>query len=450
MPAAAALPAAKGSYKSRLLLIAIGAALVLPLLAAALLAALIDAGRFRPQIAAVVEAATGRALRIDGKVRLELLPFPAVAVEDAALVDPRVSGTPDLARWRELSLGARLAPLLRGRLELTRLRVAGLELRLERAADGSANWSGLGSGAGRRSAPTVRLHSLDGVEIRDGRLLYVDARRGTRLEFADVSVDLPRWTAGAPLSIAAGATWRPATAPPVPIALATVLRPAGESLLLQQTRITFRWRAVPDATGLAVRLDAPRLEVDPERLTATGAPLDIRLGSKRDLLTVRDWRVAVDEGGLTAAAHLVLESTSLRRLLDESGIGAPLTSDPGALGAWRLATMLRGARGDLLLEPLELRLDATTLRGRAWRSAGGLIEAELAGDQMDIGRYLEPLDAPTPPFEFPTAALRALPARATLSLESATLGEARLEGVTLRLVGAGGGVRAAAPAPGSR
>jgi hypothetical protein len=68
---------------------------------------------------------------------------------------------------------------------------------------------------------------------------------------------------------------------------------------------------------------------------------------------------------------------------------------------------------------------------------------------MDLGRYLEPDDAPTPPFVFPTASLRALEMRATVTLEGATLGDAALEGVTLRLLHDAAGVRrtAAAAAP---
>jgi AsmA protein len=434
----------------RKLLIAIGGMIALALIAAGALVALVDAGRFRPQIAAAVESATGRPLRIDGAVRLDLLPFLAIAVEDAGLVNPPGFSGPYLVRWRELTLGAKLGPLLRGRFELTRIRVTGAELRLERRADGVVNWAGLGGGSesGRDSA--LRLRSIDGLEVRDGALSYLDARDGTRLEFADVSADLPRWTPGSPLSIEAGLTWRPANSPPLPFALETALQWDGEPLLLRDTRVTLRWRASEEAQGLGVQLDAPRIEIASDPLNASGAPLELHLGSGRDALTVRDWRVATGDDGISIVADVALESASLRRLLDESGIGAPSTTDPGALGAWRLMTRLRAERGELLLEPLEIRLDATNLRGRASRPAGGPIGIELAGDRMDIGRYLEPADAPTPPFEFPTAALRSLQARATLTLDSATLGDARLEGVTLRLVGDAGGLRAGQKEQGAR
>lgn len=433
----------------RSILIAIGAALALMLIWAVALEALVDAGRFRPQIAAAVESATGRALRIDGTVRLDLLPFVAIAIEDAGLANPPGFSEPFLVRWRELALGARLAPLLRGRLELTRLRATGLRLHFERRADGSVNWSGLalGGGSGRNGAS--RLQAIEGLEVREGTLTYLDAREGTRIEFGDVRVDLPGWVAGSPMPITAEATWRPATAPPLPIALETALHAGEGLLLLRDTRLTLRWRAERAASGLAVQLDAPRVEIDLGAATVAGAPLELRLGSGRDPLTVRDWRVASGHDGLTVAAAIALESASLRRLLEESGIGAPLTNDPGVLGALHLVATLAGGRAELRLDPLEVRLDATTLRGRARRPAGGSLEIELAGDRMDIGRYLEPADAPTPPFEFPTAALRALPARVTLMLQSATLGDARLEGVALRLISDGSGLRAESPATGA-
>ncbi len=425
----------------RSVLIAIGGALALTFAGSAVLVALVDAGRFRPQIAAAVEAATGRPLRVDGAVRLDLLPFPAIAVEDAGLANPPGFAEPYLIRWRELALGARLGPLLRGQLELTRIRLTGLELRLERRADGGVNWSGLGpvGDAGRDVA--IPLRSMDGLEIRDGRLLYVDALDATRIEFDAVRLDLPRWTPGEPLAIELGAIFRPSAAPPLPLTVSSAVHPDVQTLRLSNTRLTLRWRTDAAATGLAVELDAPRVEVDLERRTVAGAPLELRLGSARDALAVRDWRVAAGEQGVSADARIALASTSLRRLLEESGLGAPLTSDPTALGPWSLAGTLRLEPGGLRLEPLELRLDATTLRGHGSRLADELFEVDLVGDRMDIGRYLEPVDAPTPPFEFPTAALRALPLRATLALESATLGEARLEGVTLRLTGDASGPR---------
>lgn len=434
---------------TRYILLALGGAIALVALGLALLVALVDAGRFRPQIAAAIEAATGYPLRIDGEVRLDLLPSVALAVEDVALANPPGFSAPDLLRWRELTLGARLVPLLRGELELTRLRLVGPDLRLERRADGSVNWARLAA-ASPRGGGALPLRSIAGIELRDGRFVYLDAQAGTRLELDDVSVDVPQWRMGAPLPIAAGATWRRSGAPAMPIAIETWLEWAADAPRLRDTRVVLRWRATEAATGLALQLDAPRLEFDAATATLGGAPLEWRLGSGRDPLAIRDWRVSARDGGANVVAAIALEAASLRRLLEESGIGAPLTSDPGALGTLHVAASLRVAPDEWRLAPLELRLDATTLRGSALRSAGGPVEIDLAGDHMDIGRYLEPADAPTPPFVFPTAALRALPARATLRLESATLGDARLEGVTLRLVGDANGLRTERPVRSAR
>jgi len=50
---------------------------------------------------------------------------------------------------------------------------------------------------------------------------------------------------------------------------------------------------------------------------------------------------------------------------------------------------------------------------------------------MDLDRYLKPEDAPSEPFVFPVAALKALRAEGTLEIDEGVLGGARLRGIRL-------------------
>jgi AsmA protein len=420
-----------------------------------LLTALVDAGRFRPQILAAVEAATGRALQIDGDVSLDVFPWLAVTVSDAALANPPGFASPELLRWSELSLGARVAPLLRGELELSRIRLTGARLQLERRADGVANWQGLGSAvtaadAQRRS--TV-LRSLEGIDLRDGSVTFVDAAAGTRVALRDLALTLPGWTRGAPLPLQLSGLIELGGQAAWPFALSTVLQQQEAATTLGELRGTLTWKTRPDARGLQLALATDRIEVMHEPVMLRGAPLEILIGTgataQRDRIAIRDWRYVAGGPQSAASAQLELRLANLRRSLLDAGITPPYTTDPTALTNLRLTGGLRLAGEAWQVEPLEIVLDATTLRGRAQRAGDGVIELALAGDRMDLGRYLEPDDAPTPPFVFPTASLRALEMRATVTLEGATLGDAALEGVTLRLLHDAAGVRrtAAAAAP---
>ncbi len=422
-----------------------------------LLTALVDAGRFRPQIQAAAEAATGRALRIDGDVSLDVFPWLAVTVSDAALANPPGFESPELLRWSELSLGARVMPLLRGELELSRIRLTGARLQLERRADGVANWQGLGSTAtaGDAQRRSTVLRSLEGIELRDGAVSFVDAAAGTRVALRDLALTLPGWTPGAPLPLRLSGQVELGGQTAWPFALSTVLQQQEAATTLGELRGTLTWKTRPDARGLQLALATDRIEVLHEPVVLRGAPLDILIGTgapaQRDRLAIRDWRYVAGGPQSAASAQLELRLANLRRSLLDAGITPPYTTDPTALTNLRLTTGLRLAGEAWQVEPLEIALDATTLRGRAQRGADGVTDLTLAGDRMNLGRYLEPDDAPTPPFVFPTASLRALELRATLTLERATLGDAELEGVTLRLLHDAAGLRqapaAAAPSP---
>ena len=414
-----------------------------------LLTALVDAGRFRPQIQAAVEAATGRALQIDGDVELDVFPWLAVTVRDAALANPPGFENPELLRWSELSLGARVMPLLRGELVLSRIRLTGARLQLERRADGVANWQGLGSAASAGDAQrrSTVLRSLEGIELRDAAVTYVDAAAGTRVALRDLALTLPGWTPGAPLPLQLSGVVEPNGQAPWPFALSTVLQQQESATTLGELRGTLTWKARPDARGLQLALATERIEVLHEPVVLRGAPLQILIGSgvtaQRDRLVIRDWRYVSGGPQSAADAQLDLRLANLRRSLLDAGITPPYTTDPVALAALRVAAGFRLEGAAWQVQPLEIVLDATTLRGRAGRGDDGVIELALAGDRMDLARYLEPDDAPTPPFVFPTATLRALEMPATVTLERATLGDALLEGVTLRLLHDAGGLRRA-------
>jgi AsmA protein len=433
---------------TRWILIGLGAVAALVAAGLWLLTALVDAGRFRPQIQAAVQSATGRALQIDGDVSLDLFPWLAISVSDAALANPPGFSSPELVRWRELSLGARLRPLLQGELELSRIRLTGAQLVLERRADGVANWQGLGESAAPAAEAEQRrtvLRSLAGIELRESSVTYIDQAAGTQVALSDLAVTLPRWAPGEPLPVQASGGIALDPRPRWPFALSTTMTFRAGATALADLSLALTLKTQAAAKGVATSWKAESVELIHEPLVVRGAPLLVKLGTGENNLSIRDWRYVAGGAQSAAAATVQLQLAALRRTLLDAGITPPYTSDPDALGPLRVATTLRLTDGLWQLEPLEVKLDATTLRGRVAQDAAGVVEVTLAGDQMALGRYLEPDDAPTPPFVFPTAALRALEARATVTLERATLGDAELEGVTLRLVHDAAGLRRAPP-----
>ncbi|MBM3559352.1 MAG: AsmA family protein, partial [Alphaproteobacteria bacterium] len=191
----------------RTLLIAL-AAVVAAIVAAVLLApAFVDGDDLKRRLATEIEAATGRALAIDGEVSVELLPTPALEVAGVRLANTAGAAMPDMVRSRALRVEVALWPLLSSRVEVRRLILVEPTVELEQRADGGANWNfdppakPIGPAAGDADARPADAEKgfagqLDNVQITRGTVVWRrdgDVRRFERIEalVSAVSLDGP-------------------------------------------------------------------------------------------------------------------------------------------------------------------------------------------------------------------------------------------------------------------
>lgn len=424
--------------------ILLGAAALLALVAVlvVVLVSFVDVAAFKPRIAREIRALTGREAELRGELAVEWLPWLAVTLGEGALRNPPGSPGPTLLAWRELRLGARLVPLLQGRLELDRIRIDGLELRPHRAADGRTNWddlaaAGLAGGGATRAGGTSP--TVAGLELRDALIAFEDLRDATRVQLDLAQLRLGAFALApsgtteldARFDLAAGARALDAAR------LSTTLRWTPARFAAERLALSGRLHQGGEAAGgdgLALSLEVPALGFERASGELTASVVDARFGPA-GTLALRDLRFRA-AGPPAAAGRASLRSAAPRALLAGLGVDLPPTTDPAAFGRLELdATAALDAEG-LRVEPLALLVDDTRLAGRLVRGAGAgaIAEFELAGDAIALGRYLEPYSAGAEPFVFPSQALAALRLRGTLTLSRATLDDVVLEGVTLRLV----------------
>lgn len=124
----------------RVALILVVIVLAVPLALAGTLWAVISTGAATRWAEGAVERATGHAVRIDGAVHVAPGLVPTLAVEDVALLNPPGFSRPDLAHARRVEAQVALLPLLHGEVEVRRIRLAGLDMKLEVNAAGQRNW----------------------------------------------------------------------------------------------------------------------------------------------------------------------------------------------------------------------------------------------------------------------------------------------------------------------
>jgi hypothetical protein len=169
-------------------LIAAAALVAAPLAAIVAIAASgvpVSAAPWRDAIGAVASDALGRPVTLDGPLELVLGLRTRLEVGGIRIANPPGFATPAFAELGAARAEVDLWPMLRGRLRIRTLDAANVKVRLERAADGRANWT-----FDALSAAPEPDDQGAGVAVRIGRMtlrdLAVEHHAGGRVRYFDL------------------------------------------------------------------------------------------------------------------------------------------------------------------------------------------------------------------------------------------------------------------------
>lgn len=387
------------------LLILIAATVLLLAGLAAWLSFSFDPNDHRARLSAEVLRHTGRELRIDGQLGLSVYPWLGVEAGRLTLADAPGFGDSPLARIDRLEARARLIPLLRGDLEIDRIVIDGLELKLVRAADGRTNWSpppdktGAATDDARREPRTLgaAVFALGGVDIRSARLTWSDLQSGVHYALDDVDLQAGEIRPGIAFPLALALTLSRGATSSAPATLHTRFE------LDTQARFDPA-RDTLNLSGLALNLAAEAAELPGGRLHASlRADVDADLGA--GMLNVTG--LTVDTLGLHATGQI--EARALhdaprfggrikvaafdpRSTLDALGIERPPTADPAVLARAQLEAEFDATATLLELRSLSAVLDDTRIEGELAITdfARRALRFELKADGIELDRYLPP------------------------------------------------------------
>ncbi|MFO7275813.1 MAG: AsmA family protein [Pseudomonadota bacterium] len=417
-------------------------------IAVATLTLLVDPNVFRDEIEAAVRARTGLPLRIEGELDIAWFPWLAVRT-GAAGIGSRQDAGEQVVKWESARVGARLVPLLQGRLVIDRIRVDGLHLDLRRDATGHGNWEDLlqldaqsGSVPDADSASRA-TPEIAGLEIRDGAVDFVDARSGRRVQVREWNLD--------------AGEWRSAVELPIRSSFSVVLHQAPESdaaPLRAEVQIDLHVTVSDDFSAFELRDTTLDARIEGGRFGDKGIPIEMRaakLSFTREPLSfsapdvalrIADARVQSSveglerDGTLRVGGPVTVEVPSLRALIAALGLEVSPPRDPQALGALEASANWALENDALVIEPLRMKLDGTTIAGRITRSAAesAVWTVDLRGDEVDLGRYVDVEEKKDDePFELPVDAIRALPLRGSLAFDRARYGDTQMKNLRLHL-----------------
>jgi AsmA protein len=371
---------------------------LLAVLALALLWWFLDPDDYRSQIEARASAAIGRPVHLTGALHWQLGRRIALVSEGGNIANADGFSPVPLARWSRVRLGVAARPLLDKRVLIDHVEIDGLQLQLQRDAEGRVNWELQVAGGDEKSSAQHIEIRIGGFALHAGALRYLDAGTG-----ADWHVTGLEASAKLPADVmAADREFRE-------VSLAG--RVAGGQLM---------------AEGVSFGFEAAVLRLSPQQL---------HLPAFR-----ARWADARLSGHITARlpgpdmdARLNLQAPSLRSLLATAGVKPPPMRDAGTLGALQLEFAMRYVADAATVTDLSMKLDDTHLTGQVSlpKLEPLALRFDLTADRVDLDRYREPADVQSEPLELPLAWLKQLDARGALQIRQATVAGAAAKEVRI-------------------
>jgi len=365
---------------------------ILLLLAAWLLPSLFSADRFRRRLEVRLEQALGRSVHL-GAISPKLLPHPGFSIDNVTIREDPAFGSEPFARADHIDCDVALLSLVRGGLQLGRLRLEGATINVVRTPPGHWNVERVVSAA----APAAIGHKPPtlSIEVQDGRLNFSEG--STRRPFAITGLD-GRLTidraAGVVSFDVSGTPIRTdlALPPPGRVELAGVWKPrAAESLeVTLRTRGALLYDWIPLATGH----DAGIYGIVDADAHLTGSLAALAIDAQLHLSQVRRWESLPPVGDLPVSVSIkaVLDRNA-RQLRFEQAVadfGASRMQFAGTvaqLGSQAMLDMTASTEG-ARMEDFSALVSRLVSKPTSWGVLGTTGIAGLAGGRLTIqGRW---------------------------------------------------------------
>ncbi|MFG0418636.1 AsmA family protein [Pseudomonas sp. zjy_8] len=458
---------------------------------------LFDPNDYKDEIRQLARDKAHVELTLNGDIGWSLFPWLGLELHEASVATLNKPKEP-FADLQMLGLSVRVLPLLRREVQMSDVRVEGLNLTLARDEQGHGNWEDIGkplpaqNGAGPDApaqAPAEQTPAttdssdraikldIDSLTVNNARVQYTDAKTGQNYSAESIQLSTGPVHEGANVPLKASAF---ISASQPSIKARTEL--AGELRFdrklkrynFEDMRLSGETSGEPTGGKTVTFAAQGQLLVDLAANVASWNGLKVSANQLRALgeLNLRDLDKAPQlSGGLSIAQF------NLRAFLESIGHPLPATNDPAAFAKLELVTRLQGTPSSLALEDLAVKLDDSTFSGRVAVEdfAKQALRLQLKGDTFDADRYLPakseeakgataarqaevkqqeasavagagttPLpNAPTQVAWsddklLPVDRLRALDLQADLAFGSLTLDKLPIEGAQLKAVGQGG------------
>ncbi len=367
---------------------------------------LFDPNDYKDEIRQLARDKANVELTLNGDIGWSLFPWLGLELHEAS-VATLTNPTKPFADLQMLGLSVRVLPLLRRQVQMSDVRVEGLNLSLNRDENGHGNWEDIGKPAPAEPGATppstdnnptvasrpdkasqpIRL-DIDSLTVNNARVEYTDARKGQSFSAESIQLSTGAIHEGAEIPIkltAFLATNQPVMRAKTELVGELRLDRALKRYQFEDMRLSGEASGEP-LQGKTVTFAAQgQLLVDLAANVAEWSGLKLSANQLRALgeLHVRELdKTPQLSGGLSIAQF------DLRTFLDSVGQTLPAMAE-GSLSKVEMVTRLTGTPTSVALEDLNLKVDNSAFTGRIAVEdfARQALRLQLKGDTFDADRY---------------------------------------------------------------
>ena len=373
---------------------------------------LVDWNDQKERIQGLVKTHTGRDLVIAGDLDPSVFPWAGISIGEISLSNADGFGDLPFAKMGSADVKVELLPLLRRTVNIRTVELSGLELDLQRNAEGITNWDDLIATTSTRTTTeeeagdaevttevegntaTIAALAVGGIDISNATVRWTDAQAGLDAQLSDFDLKTGTIELAKPFSLETNFSVASNS-----LDLAADIDGSGEVMIDLESQ-TY------SLSGFTLNTDAKGPSFPGGALEASlGANVVAALGEQSvsvDELTLNALGMAlkgqVDVTGLdaepTVVGNLASDEFSPREMFEMLGIEAPVTADEAALTRASLGLSFTATPASVAMTDIAIALDDTNLTGTAsvpsLEGAVPPLRFDLALDAINLDRYLPP------------------------------------------------------------
>ncbi|WP_416310802.1 AsmA family protein [Pseudomonas sp. W03] len=350
-------------------------------------------------------------LNLKGDIGWSLFPWLGLELHDTSVATLQAPNQP-FADVQLLGMSVRVLPLLRKELQMSDIRVEGLNLSLNRDKNGAGNWENIGkplqpaggTPATAQPAPApsepakpaaAETHQamkldIDSLTVKNARIDYADAQSGKNYtaEGIELTTGAIREGSNIPVKFSAylGSN-QPVIRARTELTGNLRFDRALKRYQLEDTKLSGEVSGDPLQGKTANYSAQGQLILDQAAQIAEWNGLKITVNQLRALGELKARELDKEpkfDGGLSLAPF------NLREFLNGIGQTLPEMADANTLTKLELSTRVAGTRNSLNLGDIKLKLDDSNFSGNLGIAdfSKQAIRAQLNGDRLDLDRYL--------------------------------------------------------------